>query len=130
MKENSAPDDCPHLGDLARGRVSVEPRQKRAAECRGNARCGRFRGNLVAVAEVDDGVGLQHRLGELFDEQGDAVGSLGDGIDEILGKVLVVRQMPDDGFAGRSLQAIEGQTRAWKERTHPRLGFGPQGQDQ
>ena len=65
------------LRDLLDRGEAVEARKQRVVERRGDRERRQRAGKLVAVARVREQARLEHRLGQLLDEQGHAVG-LGD----------------------------------------------------
>src|SRR3546814_6781336 len=95
--------------------MAVEPRQQRAAQGGGDAEGGLFGDEGIVIAAVDHGIGFQHRFGKLLDEQRDAVGALGDGVDQLLRQRLLLGEIADDGLALRALQAAEVESCRRKE---------------
>jgi hypothetical protein len=80
------------LGHLLDERQAIQPRQQRIVEGRGNRERRQRAGQLVAVARVPEEAGLEHRLGQLLDEQRHAVG-LGH---ELRGDLVRQGLSPDD----------------------------------
>src|SRR3546814_2191808 len=89
---------------------------------------GLFGDEGIVIAAVDHGIGFQHRFGKLLDEQRDAVGALGDGVDQLLRQRLLLGEIADDGLALRALQAAEVESCRRKEVAQLRFCLGAQGE--
>ena len=104
-----AADDGADLRQLARPGVAVETCHQRTVERRRN-RHGLGAGrDLEAVAAIHDEFQLKHGLGQLLDEERDAVGADDDLAQQRRRHRLVAREMLHDRLTLRSRQAIDRQ---------------------
>jgi len=74
---------------------AIEPRHERVLECRRDRQRRRRPGQRIARLPLLEEPGLQHHLGELFDEQRHAIGLRHDLFDDLGGQHPVVRHPAD-----------------------------------
>jgi hypothetical protein len=85
------------LSDLPHGAETIETRHKRLSNRRRDRQWPEWPCELVAVARSDEQSGLEHRLGQLLDEQRHAVSTCDDLLENLGRKGLRVADPVDNG---------------------------------
>ena len=79
------PYGCSNLRHVLHGRQSIEARRERRMQRRRDGKRRQWPGELIAVSHLLQQSAFEHRLGQLFDEQRNAVGA-GDNLAEHFGR--------------------------------------------
>jgi hypothetical protein len=116
------------LGDLLDRGEAVETGHQRILEGRRDGQGRERAGELAAVAGIDEQAGLEHRLGQLFDEQRHAVGARHDLVQDLVRQRLTARDSFDHCSALAPAEAIERQGGDVRVARPRRIELGPVGE--
>jgi len=131
MRESElAPDHGAHLGQLLGGRMPVEPGQQRVVQRVRDGQRWQRAEQLIVLAHVAQDAELENRLGELLDEQGDAVGAREDLVQQLGREPLAPGDLRDHGHRLAARQPAQRECRDMRQARPVRLELGPVGYEQ
>ena len=123
------PDRRPDLRHFLGGAEPVEPRHQRGVQACGDGQCRR-RNSCNCVLGRALALRLQHRLGHLLHEQGNAVGALDDVLPDARREELVADDAVDHGADFALRQPIDRERGHVRPSDPGRLEFWPERHDQ